>query len=179
MAGREQAFVDLTGLMVALQARSKAETRVNDLKKKDPKERARCLAPEDCFTKVEMEAIKPIWDWVGPDGALESDMRIANPVRWQRSILPKATYGALIASLNDTDADVSQPGLVDRLSANAFLVKSTYSQKATGNRNGFLYFAVNDVVGPKGSRAKDVDFPDLFFVDNIGAFYVKVSVSPK
>jgi hypothetical protein len=158
---------DLTDLVAALNARSKAEDRVKKLK--DPK----CEAPEDCFTGAEIEAMKPPFCWVGPEGASVEQMRTANPKREQRRILPSAPYGALLASFMATPVEVSMHAVPERLKANVFHVTSGQKMTATDKLSGYLYFAVNDVVWP------DPRFPDMFMIDNVGTFYVRVLLFSK
>ena len=53
----------------------------------------------------------------------------------------------------------------------AFFVGKSNTIRA--QRTGKLYFAVNDVLNDTNK-----DFPDMFLVDNIGFFYVRVTVTP-
>ena len=170
--------VDLTGLNRALEARRKAEEKIQQYKKegKFGNVSDKDFAPDDYFTKDyftddELKAMKPIWKWIGPDGTSEEEMKVARPARRARSILPKNNYGVLIAAFAPTDIDPSADSTVtSHLVSGAFKVGS--KQKMTADHSGYLYFAINDVQG------KD-QFPDMFTIDNIGAFFAKVSVATK
>lgn len=86
---------------------------------------------------------------------------LANPAHQKRSVLQAKGYGALLAAIRETN--------VSPTSDDAFFVGS--SNVAVAKRSGKLYFTVNDVM------YDDKEFSDMFFVDNIGAFYARVSVS--
>ena len=98
---------------------------------------------------------------------------LSNRTRWERAIVPQLGYGALIGGFSETDADPAQPGVSERLSANAFAVRTSLRTKATGTRSGYLYFTVNEV------KSYDRTFPEMFSIDNLGTFYVKISVTSK
>ena len=114
----------------------------------------------------------PKWPWCGPDGASVDAMAKADPQGRKRSILPAEPYGVLIGAFSDKDAEPDEHAdLAGQLASAAFRVGSKYEKKATEKSSGYLYFTVNDVqYGPS---------PDLFFVDNIGTYYVDVDVSSK
>jgi hypothetical protein len=156
--------IDLAGLNRAIEARRNAEERV-------AKTVGETATPEDYYTDQEKQAIMSAWPWTGPDGVPEAEMASrANPKRTVRSILPKEGYGVLIGAFGDIDAEpADHPNLAKQLASAAFRVGSWYEKKATGQASGYLYFTVNDV--------QYSPVPELFFVDNIGAYYVKVQVS--
>jgi hypothetical protein len=84
------------------------------------------------------------------------------------SIMPTLPSGVLIGALTDEDAEPYRP-LTLRLRSTAFGVGSRYCKPAPSD--GYLYFIVNDV--------QSTSTPELFFIDNIGAFSVKVEVNAK
>jgi hypothetical protein len=84
-----------------------------------------------------------------------------DPAHQKRSVLPAKGYGALLAAIRETKVLPTRDDV--------FFVGSSNVYKAP--RSGKLYFTVNDVT------YDDKDFPDMFFVDNIGSFYARVSVS--
>jgi hypothetical protein len=159
--------IDFAGLMRALEARKAAEDRVRRIKGND-------VAWEDYFTDQEKAATVPNWRWSDPDGrsdretSPEETMKPANKAHRAMSIMPSLPYGVLIGALTDEDAEPDR-SLALRLRSTAFRVGSRYCKPAPSD--GYLYFIVNDV---QSNRV-----PDLFFVDNIGAFYVKVEVNAK
>lgn len=168
--------VDLTGLNRALDARRQAEDKIWQLKNEGrlPNVSDKDFAPEDYFTKEfftegELKAMKPIWKWIGPDGISDEEMiKDAKPARRARSISPKNSYGALLAAFHPADVDPStDPTVRSDLVLKAFKVGK--KRKITTDHSGYLYFAINDVQGPD-------QFPDMFTIDNIGAFFAKVSI---
>jgi len=156
--------IDLAGLNRAIEARRNAEERV-------AKTVGETVTPEDYFTDQEKQATMSAWPWSGPDGVPDAEMTSrANPKRTARRILPKEPYGVLIGAFGDIDAEPAErPNLAKQLASAAFRVGSSYEKKATAQSSGYLYFTVNDV--------QYDPMPDLFFMDNIGAYYLKVQVS--
>ena len=168
--------IDLAGLNAALGERFKAERRIQDAK--DHGELGNVsdkdFDPDDYFTDQELKAMKPKWKWIGPDGASDEEMKTARPARRERSILPKQSYGVLIAALDARNVDPgTDPSVIPRLVSNAFKVGSSFQQRVTVNQSGYLYFAINDV------QSKKPELPDMFLFDNAGAFFAKVSVMSK
>src|ERR1051326_201730 len=168
--------IDLAGLNAALGERYKAEKRVQDAKNRGEFGNIsdKDFDPDDYFTDEEIKAMNPKWKWIGPDGASDEEMKVARPARRARSILPKQSYGVLIAAFDTKNVDpATDPSLIPRLVSNAFKVGSSYQQRVTATQSGYLYFAINDV------QSKKPELPDMFVFDNIGAFFAKVSVSSK
>ena len=168
--------VDLSGLNRSLEARGRAEQRVKDEKlgKNANVTGPLNYAPEDFFTPEELTAMKPKWKWIGPDGISDAEMIAgnANPVRRQRAILPSEGYGVLIGAFASENVDpATNPSVIPQLVSGAFKIGSTYKQKVTVNRSGYLYLTVNDV------QTKIPDLADMFLVDNIGMFFAKISVT--
>jgi len=85
-----------------------------------------------------------------------------------RAVLPGGNYGALLGAIRETG--------VTPTSTDVFLVGSgtmTSGVPIVAKRGGKLYFTVNDV------QSKDKDYPNMFFEDNIGFYYAKVTISKK
>ena len=168
--------IDLSGLTKALEARRNAENRVVE-EKRGPHPNPTIpldFAQEDYFTRDELRDMKPKWRWVGPDGLSDSEMKAgnANPVRRQRSILPNEGYGVLLAAFAPANVDpATDPSVIPELVSGAFRVGSMYKQRVTAKQSGYLYLSVNDV------QSKIPEFPDMFTVDNIGAFFAKITVT--
>jgi hypothetical protein len=168
--------IDLAGLNAALGERYKAERRIQEAKNHRELGNVsdKDFDPDDYFTDEELKAMKPKWKWVGPDGASDEEMKAARPARRERSILPKQSYGVLIAAFDTRNVDpTTDPSVIPRLVLTAFKVGSSYQQRVTATQSGYLYFAINDV------QSKKPELPDMFVVDNIGAFFAKVSVMSK
>jgi hypothetical protein len=159
-------YVDLKGLNASLDERRKLEEKI-EIKRQAggwKTEKDADFVPEHHFTADEERKMKPVWDWTGPDGVtLEETKRNSLPARQRKSICPSKGYGALLAGIGQQSQGLSRD-LV-------FFVGS--SQSTIADRDGWLYFAVNDV-----SNDEDQFFPDMYFVDNIGFFYARVTVSP-
>ncbi len=157
--------VDLEGLVHSVEERLKAEKRVIDREKKLGRwEREKgFFRPEPYFTDDEKADSRLKWTWTDPNGNRETAAQ-ANPSRRGQSILADRNYGALLGAIRETQA---QPTRSD-----AFFIGKSNSIKA--KRSGKLYFTVNDIWDDS-----DPDFPDKFFVDNVGFFYAKVTVRPR
>ena len=98
-------------------------------------------------------------------------MKQANPVRQNRTILPDQPYGVLVGAYNRIDAEpADKPDLVQQLASAAFRVGSEFGP-TSASTTGYLYFSINDV--------QNKATPDLFFTDNIGAYFVHVEVRSK
>jgi hypothetical protein len=111
-----------------------------------------------------MASIRPTWHWTGPDGLGDTALH-ALKARMARTLLPGGNYGALLGAIRESGVT---PG-----SADAFLVGSGTSASGApieAKRGGKLYFAVNDV------QSSDRDYPNMFFEDNIGFFYAKITI---
>jgi hypothetical protein len=157
--------IDLTDLDKAMEARWKAEDRIRRAGGPPPGK-----APEDLYAPEEIAAMTDTWAWSSPEGVPKEDMaRRSLKARRERSILPGLPYGVLIGAFNDRNEDPDADNdLVRQLATSAFRVGSYLEQKSTAKSTGYLYLTVNDVQYGPG--------PQLFFMDNIGAFYVKVEV---
>jgi len=157
--------IDLSGLVNSLEARRAAEARIKLAGVRRPG-----TTPEDYYTPKEIKAIRDTWDWSGPDGVPKELMDSRSiPERRAKSIRPEEPYGELVGAFDNSDDDPDK--FSSRLATSAFKIGKHHTEKATAKSNGFLYLAVNDVQYAPG--------PQIFFMDNVGAFYVKVEVSSK
>jgi hypothetical protein len=155
--------IDLTGLMERLIKRRELEERY----RKDPKE----IFLEDHFTDEDRKMITPRWHWSSPDGVKEAEMN-AQPTRRARSIVPKVPYGTLLGAVSDSNVEPEDhPDVAEALTAAAFPIGRKINDLNVQPSHGYLYLAVNDVVYKP--------IPDLFFLDNIGAYLVQVEVTQK
>jgi hypothetical protein len=155
-------YIDLAGLNAALAARHDADQRIIAEEKKAGRwdSEKDTFAPEDHYTADDLAKIRPTWKWSDPQG-IEDTPKYALPARMKRSILPNGRYGALLGAIPELG---SRPTVDD-----TFLIGA--SNDVVAKRSGKLSFAVNDV------QSNDKAFPEMFFADNIGFFYAKVTVS--
>lgn len=159
-------YIDLGGLNESLRLRRQLETQLVLKDKKNHKwpSETLTLAPEDRFTPEQKYAIRPAWSWNGPDGN-RATKDLSFPARREKTIIPNANYGALLGAIRESGITV--PNRQD-----AFVV-GTHTDGFVVKQSGKLYFTVNDVWDDK-----DPSFPEKFYIDNVGFFYVKVTVSP-
>jgi hypothetical protein len=124
----------------------------------DPQEHR---APEDYFTDDQLKLLTPNRPWVDPDGFNLDDPQFKPSFlsRKDRYLLPGKPAGGLAAAI------VS--GVNEPMPADAFFVGASNSLSAP--KDGELWFNVNDVQFSKDPKT-------LFYNDNIGSFWVKVSV---
>lgn len=157
--------IDLEGLVESVEERLKAEDRVIEHEKKIGRweQEKDSFRSERYFTDQEKMLSRLQWNWTDPNGNPETNAQ-ANPPRRGQSILPDRNYGALLGAIRETQAEPTR--------ADAFFIGKNNTIKAT--RSGKLYFTVNDVWDDA-----DPNFPEKFFVDNIGSFYAKVTVAPR
>jgi hypothetical protein len=166
--------IDLTGLQRVLELRRKAEQRIGDDIKKGTIVLQPGETPEDHYNSDEIDQMTKIWAWSGPEGVTDEEMAtLSDPARRNRCILRGQPYGVLVGAFSDynEDPDPKKNDLSRQLAQAAFRVGGYYERRANAKSNGYLYLTVNDVLyEPK---------PQLFFMDNIGAFYVKIEVQTK
>lgn len=112
------------------------------------------------FTPEESNQIKPKWLWTNPDGN-RLTQQLADPERLKMSLAPDHNYGALLAAVRETGVTPAREDV--------FFVGTHAIQKSS--KTGKIYFTVNDVWD-----YKDPIFPEKFFMDNLGVFYVRVIV---
>ncbi len=80
-----------------------------------------------------------------------------------------APYGSLILSIKNGDR---YPERFDKFS-NAFMIGDDYKTTWDGN-DGQLWLIINDVWDDE-----DTDYPEKFYVDNVGYFTFKITVVKK
>jgi hypothetical protein len=155
--------IDLQGLIDSVEERRKAEDRVVEQEKRLGRWEGEkgTFHPEQHFTKEEKSASTLRWNWTDPNGNPETNLQATS--RRAQSIMKDQNYGALLGAIRETQA---QPDRED-----AFFIGRNNIIRA--KRSGKLYLTVNDVWDDS-----DPEFPEKFFVDNIGSFYAKVTVTP-
>jgi hypothetical protein len=158
--------IDLSGLNASLAARRSADQRVmgEEMAAGRWEAEKNTFAPEDHYTADERQKMRPTWHWTGPEG-IGDTQQLALPARLKKCTLPGANYGALLGAIRESGA---KPAVGD-----IFLIgrgSDGSGHDIVAKRSGKLYFTVNDV------QSDDKDFPDMFYEDNIGFFYVKVTI---
>ncbi|HEX8284701.1 MAG TPA: hypothetical protein VF588_15155 [Pyrinomonadaceae bacterium] len=156
--------VDLNGIAERTLKRHQFEQKYVKLGVADPASESPDKAPEVHFNAEERKALELRRGWVGPEGYTTQTTDQSFASRRTRRLLPDVNLGALVAAVKDDK--VSQPG-----KAQAFYVGGGKTLRATGD--GELWFNVNDVM-----NEGDQNNSDLFYADNIGFFWVKVTVEP-
>jgi len=128
------------------------------IKRDDPKE---LRVPEDYFTDAQKKALLLNRPWVGPEGFSLDTYKPGFESRRKRYLLPGSNAGGLIAAFYSGDQNPNR--------SNAFFV-GRESQNNDVQQDGTIWFTVNDV------QSLDPTDPYLFYNDNIGSFWVKMTV---
>jgi hypothetical protein len=164
--------VDLWGVMQKATKRHEFEDRITlarglDRQSTDPKS-----VPEHYFStdlsKEEQEQLKLLRPWTGPNGNEEIKVyQNAFAGRVTKRIIPMAPLGALIGAVTEeADKPPEKP--------DAFLIGKNYKgEEFHSQKGGELWFSVNDVWDEE-----DVGYPNKFYDDNVGYFWVKVLIIP-
>lgn len=127
------------------------------------------VAPEDYLSPAEVESIRPRYAWSGPEGDPGDTTDRGWPLRTRRKIKPGLAYGRLLGIVRVGD-DIPKRAEFGRIiDIGAGTVVSMDSVHA----HGHLWLVVNDVWDDHNS------FPEKFFVDNVGSFWVRVRVRHK
>jgi hypothetical protein len=130
-----------------------------------------------------VQRIKPARGWTGPSGYAESpNVDTAYPARLGRRVSTEFPYGALLGTIAPLVSDDCTTEMVLHFKQECvpkrdgiFSVtrsKNPTNPSADGEERA-LWLIVNDVLDEK-----DALFPEKFFVDNLGLFYVEVVVIP-
>jgi hypothetical protein len=116
--------------------------------------------PEDYFTDEQRKSLVLDRPWVGPDGFDLGRFQPSFRSRRSRYLLPMENAGGLVAAIRSDSGGT--PARSD-----AFFVGRSREDYPVSQR-GWLWFTVNDV------QYNDPNNPNLFYNDNLGAFWVKV-----
>jgi hypothetical protein len=120
-------------------------------------------APEDFFTEDQKKSLILNRPWVDPDGFSLDTFQPSFRSRRGRYVLPDKPAGGLIASITNGTKEPSRQ--------DAFFVGR--ENDIVSDKDGQLSFNVNDVT------YNDPQNQNLFFNDNIGSFWVRITVKPK
>ena len=130
-----------------------------------------------------VQRIKPARGWTGPSGYAESPgVDTAYPARLKKRVSVDYPYGALLGTIAPVAPDDCTTEMVLKFKPdctpkrqNIFSVtrsKHPVNPSADGEERA-LWLIVNDVLDES-----DPIFPEKFYVDNLGFFYVEVIVTP-
>jgi hypothetical protein len=127
------------------------------IRRDDPTE---TRVPEDFFTDKQKESLIVHRPWIDPEGfsldAFQPDFRS----RRNRYLLPNENAGGLVGAIKDGAEEPARP--------DAFFVGR--EKELVAARDGVLWFTVNDV------QFNDPRNKNLFYIDNIGSFWVQIAV---
>ncbi len=134
------------------------------------------LTPEDLFTPAEIESIKPSQPWLGPAGDSVTTDR-SYPGRTSKKLAPSLPFGQLIGLVLPKDQDPDRKN-----STTAFSIGSGFESEGgsrAAKRTGDLWLAVNDVWNGSGKLTGNTYPDNMFMLDNVGTFWVRVTVTKK
>jgi hypothetical protein len=132
------------------------------------------LTPEDFFTTAEVASMEPSQPWVGPAGdSVTQDRSYAG--RTAKKLAPDLAFGQLIGLIlpKDQDPDRQNSSIAFSIGSG---VESEGGQRAA-KRTGDLWLAVNDVWNGSGKLTGNIYPDNMFVLDNIGTFWVRVTVT--
>jgi hypothetical protein len=166
--------VNIQGIVEKVKQRHDVEDAIlakNPGLKKDPQK-----APED-FPEFDTRKFRLDVPWNGPEGVRSEDLANGDPSfagRTNRRVSPDARLGALVWY-------IAPPGTADeklwkeRIPPSELFVYPGRATTVIADKDGVLWFTVNDVL----FQATDPRDNDLFFRDNVGAFWVNLSSTSK
>lgn len=159
--------INLNGLVEHVRMRHRIEARIDSELAAGtlPLRPDSSRLPERYYTEADRAALAVTRGWTGPDGypGREGVIDAAYTARTANKLMPDAPLGVLIAAVHQGDQALTR--------REQFVVGGRSRSVWTGPA-GTLRFAVNDVWD-----ADDDRFPDKFYVDNLGFFFVRVVVS--
>jgi hypothetical protein len=160
--------IDLNDILEKVARRLKYEDEHAKELKIRPNDPTETRVPEDYFTPDERKSLVLNRPWVGPDGFDLENFQPAFRSRRGRYLMPHKNAAGLVAAVKA--GSKAQPAPSD-----AFFVGKSKScvvgdEDCGALQKGWLWFTVNDV------QYNDPDNPVLFYNDNIGVFWVRVTV---
>jgi hypothetical protein len=152
--------IDMNSIWEKVQLRLKYEDEIAQAKgiRRDDKTETR--APEDFFTDEQKRSLVLERPWVDPRGFDLERFQPSFRSRSSRYLLVGKPAGGLIAGIV---SDSEEP-----VRSDAFFVGNQSS--FTAAKDGLLWFTVNDV------QFDDPNNRNLFYNDNIGSFWVRVTI---
>lgn len=156
--------IDLEGVISKVELRKKYEAEVTRSKKLDRNSDDPKNLPERYYSEKQLQDLRVNRPWTGPDGNLEkayTSYRARIPER----IMPERPVGALLGALPSAGKNPQ--------ASDAFFVGTSFGDKElVAPADGELWFIVNDVWNKQNPQ-----YENMFFEDNIGSFWVVVSVT--
>jgi hypothetical protein len=166
--------IDLWGVMQKANKRHEFESRITTARNLDRQSTDPNSTPEYYFstdlTKEERDRLRLLRPWNGPEGNEEIQIKFyenAFAGRTAKKIIPSAAFGALIGAVTEKASDSPKK-------QEAFLIGKNFGgEELAALKDGELWFNVNDV-WDEG----DTEYPNKFYDDNVGYFWVKVLITP-
>lgn len=166
--------IDLWSIMQKVTKRHEYEDRITLARNLDRQSTDPNSVPEHYFstdlTKEERDKLRLLRPWNGPNGNDEARIKLyenAFAGRTAKKIMPSAPFGALIGAVTEKAGD--PPKRQD-----VFLIGKNYGgEEFKSQKEGELWFNVNDVWDEE-----DTEYPNKFYDDNVGYFWVKVLITP-
>lgn len=166
--------IDLWGVMQKATKRHEFENKISTARNLDRQSTDPKSLPEYYFstdlTKEERDTLRLLRPWNGPAGNEEIQIKSyenAFAGRTAKKIIPSAAAGALIGALTEKTNDPPKK-------QEAFLIGKNYGgEEFNSQKDGELWFNVNDVWDEE-----DTEYPNKFYDDNVGYFWVKVLITP-
>jgi len=157
--------IDLEGIVSKVELRKKLEKQITQARKIDRSSEEPSQLPEHYFTEEQVKQLRPNRPWAGPEGNTEA-VYTSFAARRRQRILPEKPVAALVGAL--TDGSQRAPERSDAF----FIGRSFEGQELSVLKDGELWLSVNDVWNTQNPR-----YPNMFFDDNIGFFWVNVHVT--
>ena len=166
--------IDLWSIMQKATKRHELEQRITSARNLDRQSTDPTSVPEHYFstdlTQEERDKLRLLRPWNGPNGNDETKIKVLENAfagRTAKKVIPSAPFGALIGAVTEDNTEPPQK-------QEAFLIGKNYGgEEFSAQKDGVLWFNVNDVWDDE-----DKDYPNKFYDDNVGHFWVKVLVTP-
>lgn len=159
--------INLNGLVEHVQARHRIEARIDSALRAGaiPLRPDSSRLPERYYTEADRAELAVRRGWTGPEGypGPGGVVDAAYAARTANKLIPEAPLGVLIGAVHQ--------GAEGPQRRDPFQVGGRWRSVWSGP-TGTLWFAVNDIWDSEDDR-----FPDKFYVDNLGFFFVRVVVS--
>jgi len=159
--------IDVNSIIEMVAKRKKYEDEWARRKQIRTNDRTETRVPEDYFTEREQRDLILDRPWVDPNGFSLDVFRPSFRSRRERYLLPEEPAGSLVAAIGEAYREPPKEG--------AFFVGVGDKVAHRGNEwvapnDGWLWFTVNDV------QYADALNRNLFYNDNIGFYWVRVTV---
>ncbi|HEU4560734.1 MAG TPA: hypothetical protein VFS20_22970 [Longimicrobium sp.] len=163
--------INLNGLIDHVHVRHRIEARIDSALQRGtlPLRPDSSRLPERYYTEADRAALAVKRGWTGPGGYSGPGgvVDAAYPARTANKLIPEAPLGLLIGAVHQAaEGRAEGPARREQIQVGGSW-RGVWNGPA-----GSLWFAVNDIWD-----AEDDRFPDKFYVDNLGFFFVRVVVS--